>query len=101
MAPPESHTLPQPAPLPISEFQPRLRTAVHQPVERRAPGEVLHGTIGPVQGFDVAGDIEADRKSTRLNSSHQIISYAVFCLKKKRESMISQARAPASHPTVR
>src|SRR5258708_39955199 len=27
-----------------------------------------------------------DRKSTRLNSSHQIISYAVFCLKKKNES---------------
>src|SRR5258708_19748083 len=27
-----------------------------------------------------------DRKSTRLNSSHQIISYAVFCLKKKRNS---------------
>src|SRR5947208_4487030 len=26
---------------------------------------------------------ESDRKSTRLNSSHQIISYAVFCLKKK------------------
>src|SRR5207244_9454912 len=35
-----------------------------------------------------AGEVElelraADRKSTRLNSSHQIISYAVFCLKKK------------------
>src|SRR5258708_11351660 len=28
-------------------------------------------------------DNTADRKSTRLNSSHQIISYAVFCLKKK------------------
>src|SRR5258708_28861546 len=27
--------------------------------------------------------LELDRKSTRLNSSHQIISYAVFCLKKK------------------
>src|SRR5207244_6543419 len=27
--------------------------------------------------------VEPDRKSTRLNSSHQIISYAVFCLKKK------------------
>src|SRR5215216_6995072 len=26
-----------------------------------------------------------DRKSTRLNSSHQIISYAVFCLKKKKQ----------------
>src|SRR5258708_21761056 len=33
-----------------------------------------------------------DRKSTRLNSSHQIISYAVFCLKKK----ISPTRRPAS-----
>src|SRR5207244_9623519 len=30
------------------------------------------------------GDGEQDRKSTRLNSSHQIISYAVFCLKKKK-----------------
>src|SRR5258708_842517 len=28
--------------------------------------------------------IKGDRKSTRLNSSHQIISYAVFCLKKKK-----------------
>src|SRR5258708_15147724 len=27
-----------------------------------------------------------DRKSTRLNSSHQIISYAVFCLKKKKQA---------------
>src|SRR5258708_33827841 len=30
-----------------------------------------------------------DRKSTRLNSSHQIISYAVFCLKKKRLCWVS------------
>src|SRR5207244_6987957 len=29
---------------------------------------------------------ERDRKSTRLNSSHQIISYAVFCLKKKKNT---------------
>src|SRR5258708_28234193 len=29
---------------------------------------------------------QLDRKSTRLNSSHQIISYAVFCLKKKKEN---------------
>src|SRR5258708_3155208 len=28
---------------------------------------------------------KADRKSTRLNSSHQIISYAVFCFKKKKK----------------
>src|SRR3712207_9002791 len=32
-----------------------------------------------------AGDEEADRKSTRLNSSHANISYAVFCLKKKKK----------------
>src|SRR5258708_28954700 len=30
------------------------------------------------------GEFNEDRKSTRLNSSHQIISYAVFCLKKKK-----------------
>src|SRR5207244_11926121 len=33
-----------------------------------------------------ARGLRPDRKSTRLNSSHQIISYAVFCLKKKRRS---------------
>src|SRR5258708_28183428 len=43
----------------------------------------------PVTGVLVACDrlmrrhLAQDRKSTRLNSSHQIISYAVFCLKKK------------------
>ena len=30
---------------------------------------------------------EADRKSTRLNSSHALISYAVFCLKKKKKKI--------------
>src|SRR5947208_5448656 len=45
-----------------------------------------------------------DRKSTRLNSSHQIISYAVFCLKKKKTqhlALISNAvlimKAPYRH----
>src|SRR5258708_11637867 len=32
-------------------------------------------------------DHDLDRKSTRLNSSHQIISYAVFCLKKKKRAI--------------
>ena len=31
-------------------------------------------------------DVGLDRKSTRLNSSHRCISYAVFCLKKKKKS---------------
>src|SRR5258708_9419937 len=34
-------------------------------------------------GDDLLALLQRDRKSTRLNSSHQIISYAVFCLKKK------------------
>src|SRR5258708_25575130 len=34
-------------------------------------------------GLAVGELVRLDRKSTRLNSSHQIISYAVFCLKKK------------------
>src|SRR5258708_19048436 len=33
--------------------------------------------------YSMIGQYIEDRKSTRLNSSHQIISYAVFCLKKK------------------
>src|SRR5258708_15452481 len=40
---------------------------------------------------------DADRKSTRLNSSHQIISYAVFCLKKKKKEcrpISSERRLP-------
>src|SRR5258708_17883431 len=36
-------------------------------------------------GFRCSPVCKLDRKSTRLNSSHQIISYAVFCLKKKNE----------------
>src|SRR5438445_5296298 len=40
----------------------------------------VRGRPGPLR----LGHEEADRKSTRLNSSHANISYAVFCLKKKR-----------------
>src|SRR3989454_12123075 len=40
-------------------------------------GEMVRVPVGP------AGRVRQDRKSTRLNSSHLVISYAVFCLKKK------------------
>src|SRR5438552_5795355 len=39
---------------------------------------------GDARGAGVVRQVDQDRKSTRLNSSHQIISYAVFCLKKKK-----------------
>src|SRR2546429_5248827 len=40
-------------------------------------------SASPSFGFIFSGDQTRDRKSTRLNSSHGYISYAVFCLKKK------------------
>src|SRR5438552_10218324 len=53
------------------------------------PGDLLLAIDGvaPSSAQDALGRIaghKPDRKSTRLNSSHQIISYAVFCLKKKK-----------------
>src|SRR3712207_7615951 len=38
-----------------------------------------------------------DRKSTRLNSSHANISYAVFCLKKKKKNTLTHAHLPSAH----
>src|SRR5437763_12423113 len=43
----------------------------------------LGGVDGQVDEGAEIGDVLQDRKSTRLNSSHRCISYAVFCLKKK------------------
>src|SRR5207248_8559861 len=45
-----------------------------------APGTQLAGEAGLLT---VIEQLQGDRKSTRLNSSHRTISYAVFCLKKK------------------
>src|SRR2546430_6944742 len=51
----------------------------------RAAEEVLGGRAAERNDLRVASAAErADRKSTRLNSSHSQISYAVFCLKKKK-----------------
>src|SRR5258708_18757007 len=54
------------------------------------PGQVTISWpwLGPAVDMSVTVAIVSiglDRKSTRLNSSHQIISYAVFCLKKKKK----------------
>src|SRR5258708_11776975 len=50
-----------------------------------------------VLGHDLDRDI--DRKSTRLNSSHQIISYAVFCLKKKKKTRTCKQICRRAHST--
>src|SRR5947208_11925714 len=74
----------------------------------RSPGARRRGGLGPAaragaarRGDDVHGGPRRarhrqDRKSTRLNSSHQIISYAVFCLKKKKTAC-SSPRGIFSH----
>src|SRR5438552_13525893 len=53
---------------------------------------ILIAVIGDLDAAHQFHD-EIDRKSTRLNSSHQIISYAVFCLKKKKKH---RKRSPIS-----
>src|SRR3712207_7979840 len=65
--------------LPISITNARIVT-VSGPVIERGTVVVRDGLIAAV-GANVAAP--PDRKSTRLNSSHANISYAVFCLKKK------------------
>src|SRR5207247_7886818 len=53
----------------------------------RSPRQFLRQDVGLQQSrairHPLLSDHPADRKSTRLNSSHEWISYAVFCLKKK------------------
>src|SRR2546429_7289174 len=71
--------------------QPRARQArAHDVIELRAAAR---------QAMDVRAVGDVDRKSTRLNSSHGYISYAVFCLKKK--NITSHAVASYySHPSM-
>src|SRR6202012_6204280 len=45
--------------------------------------QLLPGPADAAEPVGQRGPLGADRKSTRLNSSHTVISYAVFCLKKK------------------
>src|SRR5258708_27268012 len=70
----------------------RLRVHEQRHVGGGEPGR--HVAVGHVPGerrvrAELAAQV-VDRKSTRLNSSHQIISYAVFCLKKKKTRVESQ-----------
>src|SRR5438876_5672185 len=65
---------------------PAVRHAHH---DRRA--ERIGGP--PAYGRELVAELMIDRKSTRLNSSHPSISYAVFCLKKKK-TLFSVAPGP-------
>src|SRR5260221_3657069 len=56
------------------------RHAAREPLPDRDPHPLLNLLLDPDRG---PHNELLDRKSTRLNSSHTVISYAVFCLKKK------------------
>src|SRR5436190_18113691 len=57
-------------------------TTLFRSVCRIEPGEIERSTVDRLSQPVDSGAL--DRKSTRLNSSHTVISYAVFCLKKKK-----------------
>src|SRR3712207_8114563 len=63
--------------------RPRLR----RPGAER-PGVLQRGAVVPLRLPPAVGAAGEDRKSTRLNSSHANISYAVFCLKKNKISYV-------------
>src|SRR2546422_8473006 len=65
---------------------PRRRSAAPCADRRESRPPVTAPERGPVQ----------DRKSTRLNSSHGYISYAVFCLKKKKKQKKNQPKTPTN-----
>src|SRR5437588_7073066 len=58
-------------------------------LKRKFPAYVETG-LNLVDATECARGHVADRKSTRLNSSHTVISYAVFCLKKKKKNKLKQ-----------
>src|SRR5256885_3045564 len=69
--------------LPISELERADRFQRHR--QRHSTGNLPRLWTHRIQHRS-----NQDRKSTRLNSSHLVISYAVFCLKKKKKNKVSQ-----------
>src|SRR3712207_8033716 len=67
-------------------------------VDERAHAELTGDGRHRQSRLQVAGGDGQDRKSTRLNSSHANISYAVFCLTKTRNGDFAERRGPSPAP---
>src|SRR2546422_7115057 len=70
-------------------FRSRLALAEHRRLSYRKSTErrrLFDAQLGNLGGYGEIAVRDLDRKSTRLNSSHGYISYAVFCLKKKKNN---------------
>src|SRR2546430_11219377 len=61
-----------------------------------SPGDTTGTNLTKISENEYDGGGVGDRKSTRLNSSHSQISYAVFCLKKKNADELPSADPPAA-----
>src|SRR5947199_2930831 len=83
-APIEIYTLSLHDALPIYPAEPFWVDQRHDPALGYAKMSRARGVDGPLEFGNPAQAFLQDRKSTRLNSSHLGISYAVFCLKKKK-----------------
>src|SRR5699024_12708267 len=86
--------------LPISVVSCRTRRSTWS--TRRRPASAWSWTPRPSSWTSCAmrGVQLQDRKSTRLNSSHVSISYAVFCLKKKKKYRIHKALVRIKHMSI-
>src|SRR5438094_3485029 len=69
-------------------FRSATSEAQMKPYTNPIPGTAVQFAMVPIRGGEFAMGSPEDRKSTRLNSSHRTISYAVFCLKKKNKSKV-------------
>src|SRR5947207_10097860 len=84
-ATPEIYTLSLHDALPILERTRRGRGRDRvRDTRRRDRHRAAQPLMRSVLKFGGTSELQEDRKSTRLNSSHTVISYAVFCLKKKK-----------------
>src|SRR5438034_7279190 len=88
---------PRKRPIVIEEGMPQL---VEDQPAQHVPRDVV--ATPPLAGHVAALDLDdlgrpvRDRKSTRLNSSHTVISYAVFCLKKKKLGQTTSSPCPST-----
>src|SRR5256885_6581290 len=73
-------------------------TTLFRSVSRRQALELLRRLH--LRRLHLASHFRADRKSTRLNSSHLVISYAVFCLKKKKKTSLSNTTIPDNNSSA-
>src|SRR5438034_8480375 len=93
MAEQNQRSIAQPPPLPASVTRGSRKTrtgevissAMNKTIVVKTVTRVPHPKFGKIVNQMKKFYAHEDRKSTRLNSSHTVISYAVFCLKKKKK----------------